>query len=537
AEKMLAAQFNKDDINIVDHHTYAFVGDGCLMEGISHEVCSLAGTLELGKLILFYDDNGISIDGKIDGWFTDDTPMRFRSYGWDVIENVDGHDAEQIKSAIVSAKQESSKPTIICCKTVIGWGAPNKQGTGDVHGAPLGADEIELVREKLNWSYAPFQIPDEIYSEWDAVKQGANVEAQWQEKFAAYKVKYPELAAEFERRITNEFPSDWQQTSQLVIQTAVDEKKTVATRKASELALDGFAKVLPEIVGGSADLTPSNNTRWSGSMDISSSDASGNYIRYGVREFGMAAINAGIALHGGFIPYSATFLVFSDYARNALRMSALMKLRNIFIFTHDSIGLGEDGPTHQAVEQTATLRMIPNMSVWRAADTVESAVSWKHAIERRDGPTCLIFSRQNLPFIERSTEQVSAINKGGYVLQDCEQEPELILIGVGSELSIVVNAAQQLSQQGKQVRVVSMPSTNVFDQQDDDYKESVLPASVSKRLAVEAGVSEYWCKYVGLQGRTIGIDTFGASAPGDVVMKHFGFSEENIIKQALVMLG
>ncbi|MGH1536589.1 MAG: transketolase [Gammaproteobacteria bacterium] len=537
AEKMLAAQFNKDELNVVDHHTYVFVGDGCLMEGISHEVCSLAGTLGLGKLIVFYDDNGISIDGKIDGWFTDDTPMRFRSYGWDVIENVDGHDAEQISNAIESAKDESSKPTIICCKTVIGWGAPNKQGTGDVHGAPLGADEIKLVREELNWSHEPFQIPDTVYNGWNAVEQGATAEAKWQETFTAYKTKYPELAADFERRISNELPANWQQVSQQVIQNAVDEKKTVATRKASELALDGFAKALPEVVGGSADLTPSNNTWWSGSKDISPSDSSGNYIRYGVREFGMSAINAGIALHGGFIPYSATFLVFSDYARNALRMSALMKLRNIFIYTHDSIGLGEDGPTHQAIEQTATLRMIPNMSVWRAADTVESAISWKQAIERENGPTCLIFSRQNLPFIERTPEQVTAINKGGYVLQDCEQDLELIIIATGSEVSIALSAAKQLALLGKQIRVVSMPSTDVFDQQEDEYKEAVLPASVSKRLAVEAGVSEFWRKYVGLQGRVIGIDTFGASAPGNVAMQHFGFSESNIVMQASEMLG
>ncbi|MBT8123381.1 MAG: transketolase [Gammaproteobacteria bacterium] len=537
AERMLAAQFNKDDLNIVDHHTYVFVGDGCLMEGISHEACSLAGTLELGKLIVFYDDNGISIDGDIDGWFTDDTPMRFRAYGWDVIENVDGHDAGQIKNAIESAKNESSKPTLICCKTVIGWGAPNKQGTGDVHGAPLGADEIKLVREKLNWSYKPFQIPETIYSEWNAVKRGADAESQWQERFSKYKAKYPELAEEFVRRTSGKLPANWQAEAQKVIQTAVGEKKTVATRKASELALDGYAKLLPEVVGGSADLTPSNNTWWSGSKDVTTADASGNYIRYGVREFGMSAINSGIALHGGFIPYSATFLVFSDYSRNALRMAALMKLRNILVFTHDSIGLGEDGPTHQAVEQTATLRMIPNMSVWRAADTVESAVAWKHAIERENGPTCLIFSRQNLPFLERTNDQVATVAKGGYVLFDSKQEPELILIAAGSEVSITLSAAQQLAQLGKRVRVVSMPSTDVFDQQDDEYKEAVLPASVSKRLAVEAGVSDYWYKYVGLQGRVIGMDTFGASAPGNVAMQYFGFSEANIVMNANEMLG
>ncbi len=537
AEKMLAAQFNKEGLNIVDHHTYVFAGDGCLMEGISHEACSLAGTLELGKLIVFYDDNGISIDGKIEGWFTDDTPMRYRSYGWDVIEDVDGHDAKQIKNAIEAAKKESSKPTIICCKTVIGWGAPNKQGTGDVHGAPLGDDEIKLVREKINWPYAAFEIPDAVYSEWNADEAGASREAQWQEKFNAFNAKHPELAEEFTRRTSGKLPDNWQSEAQKVVQTALDEKQTVATRKASQLALDGFAKLLPEMVGGSADLTPSNNTWWSGSKDIGVDDASGNYIRYGVREFGMAAVNSGIALHGGFIPYSATFLVFSDYSRNALRMSALMKLRNIFIFTHDSIGLGEDGPTHQAVEQTSTLRMIPNMSLWRTADTVESAVAWKHAIERSDGPSCLIFSRQNLPFLDRTKEQADNVAKGGYVLHDCEGIPELIMIAAGSEVSITLSAAQQLTQLGKRVRVVSMPSANVFDQQDDAYKEKVLPASVTKRLAVEAGISDYWCKYVGLQGRVIGIDTFGASAPGNVVMQHFGFSESNIVMQASEMLG
>ena len=537
AERMLAAQFNQADIDIVDHYTYVFAGDGCLMEGISHEVCSLAGTLELAKLVVFYDDNGISIDGKTDGWFTDDTPARFRAYGWNVIENVDGHDAVKIKSAIDAAKNESTKPTLVCCKTVIGWGSPNKQGTGDVHGAPLGADEIKLVREKLNWSHEPFQIPDPIYSEWNAVQHGADTESQWQEKFAAYQAKYPQLAEEFTRRATGQLPENWQAEAEKVIQAAVDAKKTVATRKASELALDGFAKHLPEIVGGSADLTPSNNTWWSGSKDITTADMSGNYIRYGVREFGMSAINSGIALHGGFIPYSATFLVFSDYSRNALRMAALMGLKNIFVFTHDSIGLGEDGPTHQAVEQTSTLRMIPNMSLWRTADTVESAVAWKHAIERTDGPSCLIFSRQNLPFLERTQQQADAVAKGGYVLHDCEGSPELIMIAAGSEVSITLSAAQQLTQLGKQVRVVSMPSADVFDQQDDEYKESVLPSAVSKRLAVEAGVSDYWYKYVGLQGRVIGIDTFGASAPGNVAMQHFGFSEANIVMNANEMLG
>ncbi len=537
AEKMLASQFNQDELNIVDHFTYVFAGDGCLMEGISHEVCSLAGTLELGKLIVFYDDNGISIDGEIEGWFTDDTPKRFRSYGWDVIESVDGHDSAQIKSAIGQAKSEENKPTLICCKTIIGWGAPNKQGTADTHGAPLGDDEIKQTREKINWQHAAFDIPDTIYNAWSATEKGASLEAQWQERFDEYKSKHPQLAAEYERRIAGKLIDSWQTDAQQVIQTAVEEQKTVATRKASELALDGFAKLLPEIVGGSADLTPSNNTWWSGSKDLSSKNGAGNYIRYGVREFGMSAINSGIALHGGFIPYSATFLVFSDYARNALRMAALMKLRNIFIFTHDSIGLGEDGPTHQAVEQTSTLRMIPNMSVWRTADTVESTVAWKHAIEREDGPTSLVFSRQNLPFIERTNDQVDAVAKGGYVLFDSEQDPELILIAAGSEVGITLSAAKQLSQLGNQVRVVSMPSTDVFDEQDDEYKESVLPTAVTNRLAIEAGVSDYWFKYVGLQGRVIGMDTFGASAPGNVVMQYFGFSEANIVMHANEMLG
>jgi transketolase len=491
----------------------------------------------LHKLIVFYDDNGISIDGKINGWFTDDTPKRFQSYGWNVIENVDGHDTSQIINAINTAKNETSKPTLVCCKTIIGWGSPNKEGTGDVHGAPLGEDEIKLVREKINWSHEPFVIPDNLYHAWNASDIGVAQEAEWQEKFNTYKTKNPKLAAEFERRITCQLPKDWEVASQRVIQTAVEEKKAVATRKASELALDGYAKLLPEIIGGSADLTPSNNTWWSGSKDIDRNDASGNYIRYGVREFGMSAINSGIALHGGFIPYGATFLVFSDYARNALRMSALMRLRNIFIFTHDSIGLGEDGPTHQAIEQCASLRLIPNMSVWRAADTVESAIAWKHAIERTSGPTCLIFTRQNLPFIERSNEQVADVAKGGYVLFDSEQEPDLILIAAGSEVSITLNAAKQLTQLGKRVRVVSMPSTDVFDKQDEAYKETVLPASVTNRLAVEAGVSDYWCKYVGLQGRVIGMDTFGASAPGNVAMQYFGFSEANIVLHANEMLG
>ncbi len=536
AEKILAATFNKNDLDIVDHYTYVFAGDGCLMEGISHEVCSLAGTLGLGKLIVFYDDNGISIDGEVEGWFTDDTPMRFRAYGWHVIEDVDGHDAIQVKNAIETARSETTKPTLICCKTIIGWGAPNMQGTASTHGAPLGDDEVQLARQTLVWKYEPFTVPSHIYNEWNANEKGAHQEAKWKEKFNQYQKKYPDLADEFLRRIQGKLPATWNKESLKVIQTAVEEKKSVATRKASELALDGYAKMLPELIGGSADLTGSNNTWWSGSKKISAKDSSGNYIYYGVREFGMSAINSGIALHGGFIPYGATFLIFSEYARNSLRMAALMGVRNIFIYTHDSIGLGEDGPTHQAVEQLATLRYIPNMSVWRTADTVESAIAWKHAIERTSGPTCLVFSRQNLPFIERNAEQVTLIAKGGYVLHDCLKSPQLILIATGSEVNIALKATQQLNQQDKQVRLVSMPSTDVFDAQDEAYKESVLPSNVTKRLAVEAGVPDYWSKYVGLEGGTIGIARFGASAPGNVVMQHFGFSVENIVTRALEIL-
>ena len=537
AEKILAATFNRGDIKVVDHYTYVFVGDGCLMEGISHEVCSLAGTLGLGKLIVFYDDNGISIDGEVTGWFTDDTPMRFRAYGWQVIEAVDGHDVVQIKNSIEQAREVTTQPTLICCKTIIGWGSPNKQGTASTHGAPLGEDEVRQARKQLGWQHDAFHVPEHIYNAWNAVTRGMQQETQWQAQFEQYQEKYPELASEFTRRMRGELPPDWQAESQKVITQAVAEKKTVATRKASELALDGYAKLLPELIGGSADLTGSNNTWWSGSKAVSASNGAGNYIYYGVREFGMSALNSGIALHGGFIPYGATFLVFSEYARNALRMAALMGLRNIFIYTHDSIGLGEDGPTHQAVEQLATLRLIPNMSVWRTADTVESAVAWRYAIECNTGPSCLVFSRQNLPFLERSADQVAAISKGAYVLHDCAQSPQLILIATGSEVSIALGAAQQLNQQGKRVRLVSMPSTNVFDAQEDEYKESVLPSNVTKRIAIEAGVSDYWSKYVGLQGSTIGIDRFGASAPGGVVMKHFGFSEENIVTRALHMLG
>ena len=536
AEKILAATFNQEDLEIVDHYTYVFTGDGCLMEGISHEVCSLAGTLGLGKLIVFYDDNGISIDGEVEGWFTDDTPKRFQSYGWHVIADVDGHDAVQVKNAIENARSALTRPTLICCKTVIGWGSPNKQGTAATHGAPLGEQEIEQVRAAIGWEHEPFHIPESVYGCWDATGKGNDQQLSWKAKFKQYQQQYPQLAAELSRRIQGDLPSNWDVESTQVIRKAVEGGKTVATRKASELALEGYANVLPEIIGGSADLTGSNNTWWSGSVAVSATHASANYIYFGVREFGMSAINTGIALHGGFIPYSATFLVFSEYARNALRMAALMCQRNIFVYTHDSIGLGEDGPTHQAVEQLATLRYIPNMSVWRPADTVETAVAWKHAIERVTGPTSLVFSRQNLPFIQRNAEQVAQIARGGYILLDCAITPELILIATGSELGIALQAAEALNNQGRKVRLVSMPSTDVFDAQGDAYKESVLPDSVRMRLAIEAGVPDYWLKYVGFDGDTIGISTFGASAPGQAVMQHFGFTSDHIVEHALGML-
>ena len=536
AEKILAATFNQEDLDIVDHYTYVFAGDGCLMEGISHEVCSLAGTLGLGKLIVFYDDNGISIDGEVKGWFTDDTPKRFQSYGWHVIADVDGHDAAQIMKAIENARDALTRPTLICCKTVIGWGAPNKQGTAATHGAPLGEQEIEQARARIGWEHKPFHIPESVYSKWDATGKGRAQQLLWEEKFELYQQQHPQLAAELSRRIRGALPSDWDTESAQVIRKAVADGKAVATRKASELALEGYANLLPEIIGGSADLTGSNNTWWSGSVAVSATQASGNYIYYGVREFGMSAINTGIALHGGFVPYSATFLVFSEYARNALRMAALMRQRNIFVYTHDSIGLGEDGPTHQAVEQLATLRYIPNMSVWRPADTVETAVAWKYAIERITGPTTLVFSRQNLPFMQRSAEQVARIARGAYALLDCAAIPELILIATGSEVGIALQAAKELNNQGRKVRLVSMPSTDVFDAQDDTYKESVLPGTVRTRLAIEAGVPDYWLKYVGFEGDAIGISTFGASAPGHTVMQYFGFTSDHIVKRALGML-
>jgi transketolase len=537
AEKALAAQFNQPGHEIVDHYTYVFVGDGCLMEGISHEACSLAGTLGLGKLIVVYDDNGISIDGEVQGWFTDDTPKRFEAYGWQVIADVDGHDAQAVKQALDSARNETTRPTLVCCKTIIGWGSPNKQGKEDCHGAPLGADEVTLVRESIGWDQAPFVIPDDYYVAWNARERGMRTEEDWSARFAAYREAFPDLATEFERRMVGELPADWQQKSQAYIDDAVQQAQTVASRKASLMTLNGYGPVLPELIGGSADLTGSNLTAWSDSKPITKDDCAGNYIFFGVREFGMSAILNGLALHGGFIPYGATFLMFSEYARNALRMAALMKVRSIFVFTHDSVGLGEDGPTHQAVEQTATLRMIPNMSVWRPCDVVETAVAWKAAIERQQGPACLILSRQNLPHQTRSPEQVANISRGGYVIKDCDGLPEAIIIATGSEVGISMQAAEQLTEQGKKVRVVSMPCTDVFDAQDDNYKESVLPSKVQARVAVEAGVSGNWIRYVGLRGKVVGIDRFGESAPGGVVMEYLGITADNVTKNVQAVLG
>ncbi|WNJ97464.1 transketolase [Vibrio ruber] len=533
AEKALAAQFNRDQHTIVDHHTYAFLGDGCLMEGISHESCSLAGTLGLGKLIAFWDDNGISIDGHVDGWFSDDTAKRFEAYGWHVIPAVDGHDSAAIEAAIEAAKAETSRPTLICTKTVIGFGSPNKSGSHDCHGAPLGADEIKATREQLGWEYGPFEIPADIYAQWDAKESGAAKEAAWNDKFAAYQAAYPELAAEFKRRVNGELPADWEtQTNQIIAELQAN-PATIASRKASQNTLEAFGKLLPEFMGGSADLAPSNLTMWSGSKSLTAEDASGNYIHYGVREFGMTAIINGIALHGGFIPYGATFLMFMEYARNAMRMAALMKVQNIQVYTHDSIGLGEDGPTHQPVEQMATLRLTPNMSTWRPCDQVESAVAWKLAIERKDAPTALIFSRQNLAQQERDATQVANIAKGGYILKDCQGTPDLILIATGSEVDLAVQAAAELTAKGKQVRVVSMPSTDAFDRQDAAYREAVLPAAVTARVAIEAGIADYWYKYVGLNGRIVGMTSFGESAPAGELFKLFGFTVENVVEVAL----
>ncbi|MDJ0738905.1 MAG: transketolase [Gammaproteobacteria bacterium] len=527
AERALAAEFNRPGHDIVDHNTYVFLGDGCLMEGISHEACSLAGTLGLGKLICFWDDNGISIDGHVEGWFSDDTPKRFEAYGWHVIADVDGHDPAAIAKALEFAKAMTDKPTMICCKTTIGFGSPNKAGTHACHGAPLGDDEINLTKAALGWDHGPFDVPSEVYRGWDATEKGTAAEAAWNERFGAYEAAHPELAAEFKRRMAGELPADWSAKADAFVAACNDKADSPATRKASLNSIEAYAAALPELFGGSADLGCSNLTEWSGYKPMRGDMPAANYVNYGVREFGMSAIINGIALHGGFIPFAATFLMFSEYARNAIRMSALMKIRSIFVYTHDSIGLGEDGPTHQAVEQIPTLRMIPRMDVWRPCDTVESAVAWRKAIEKADGPTCLVFTRQGVPFQARDAAQIANIERGGYVLRDCDGTPDVIVIATGSEVGIAVEAAAASS---KQVRVVSMPCTSVFDAQDDAYKESVLPSAVTARVAVEAAVTEGWWKYVGSHGKVVGIDTFGESAPAGELFKLFGFTAENVGK-------
>ncbi|ARM83112.1 transketolase [Marinobacter salarius] len=532
AEKTLAEQFNRPGHNVVDHYTYAFLGDGCLMEGISHEVSSLAGTLGLGKLIMFYDDNGISIDGEVDGWFTDDTPRRFEAYGWQVIPEVDGHNPEAVRAAIEAGRANTTQPTLICCKTIIGFGSPNKQGTEACHGAALGEDEIALTREKLGWNHGAFEIPSEVYGAWDAREKGAAAQTEWEQAFAAYEKAEPELAAELKRRMAGELPADFSEKAQAYIQECQDKGETVASRKASQNTLNAYGPMLPELLGGSADLAGSNLTIWNGSKPLTKEDASGNYVYYGVREFGMAAIMNGVALHGGFVPYGATFLIFMEYCRNAVRMAALMKQRSIYVFTHDSIGLGEDGPTHQPIEQLASLRTTPNMSTWRPADAVESAVAWKAALERVDGPTALVFSRQGLPHQQRDAEQLANIAKGGYILSDSEGTPDLILIATGGEVGLAQDAAEALRQKGNKVRVVSMPSTDTFDAQSAAYKQEVLPLEVTNRVAVEAAIEDYWYKYVGLDGRVVGMSTFGESAPAGELFKEFGFTVDNIVAVA-----
>ncbi|WP_139537458.1 transketolase [Klebsiella spallanzanii] len=535
AEKTLAAQFNRPGHEIVDHFTYAFMGDGCMMEGISHEVCSLAGTLKLGKLVAFYDDNGISIDGHVEGWFTDDTAKRFEAYGWHVVRGVDGHDPESIRAAIDVAKSITTMPTLIICKTVIGFGSPHKAGTHDVHGAPLGEAEVAATREALGWPHPPFVIPSEIAAQWDARKSGQAKEAAWNEKFAAYAQAFPELAGEYTRRMKGQLPAEFASKAQAFIEKLQAKPAKIASRKASQNAIEAFGPLLPEFLGGSADLAPSNLTLWSGSKAINEEPA-GNYIHYGVREFGMTAIANGIALHGGFLPYTSTFLMFVEYARNAVRMAALMKQRQVMVYTHDSIGLGEDGPTHQPVEQIASLRLTPNLSTWRPCDQVESAVAWKYGVERQDGPTALIFSRQNLTQQERTWQQVQDIARGGYVLKDCDGQPQLILIATGSEVELAVAAWQQLMAEGVKARVVSMPSTDVFDKQDEAYRETVLPQAVSARIAVEAGIADYWFKYVGLNGAIIGMQSYGESAPAEQLYQTFGITVEVVLQQAKALL-
>lgn len=536
AEKVLAAEFNREGYPVVSHYTYAFLGDGCLMEGISHEACSLAGTLKLGKLIALWDDNNISIDGHVDGWFADDTPARFRAYGWHVIDNIDGQDAKQVAAALDSARSRQDKPTLLCCKTTIGYGSPNKADSHDSHGSPLGQEEVALVREALGWTHAPFDIPSEIYTQWDARAKGAAAQAGWETLFADYRSAYPREAAELLRRSLKTLPDDWRQNSQDYIRGLQDEPAALATRQASQQTLNHFIQWLPELLGGSADLSPSNLTRHANARDITPANASGNYISYGVREFGMSAIMNGVALHGGFIPYGGTFLMFMEYARNAVRMAALMKIRSIFVYTHDSIGLGEDGPTHQPVEQLAALRLTPNMETWRGCDRVEAAVSWQQAIERTDGPSALIFTRQPLQQQPRSARQLESIARGGYILRDCEGTPELIIISSGSEIELAVYAAAQLGEEGKRVRVVSMPCTERFEKQDAAWRESVLPAAVRKRLVIEASIEGFWRGYAGLDGNVIGMSSFGESAPAAVLFGHFGFTQENALSTARGLL-
>jgi len=533
AEKALAGQFNQKGHKIVDHHTFVFLGDGCLMEGISHEACSLAGTLGLGKLIAFWDDNGISIDGHVDGWFTDNTPGRFEAYGWHVIPDVDGHDPEAINKAIEMAKSMTDQPTLICCKTTIGFGSPNKAGSHACHGAPLGQEEINLTKAALGWDHEAFEVPAEIYHGWDAKEAGAAAEKEWNDKFAAYKKDYPELAAEFERRMNGDLPANWQATVDGFVAKVNEEAKSPATRQASLACIEAYSPNLPELFGGSADLGCSNLTEWSGYKPMDNNEVA-NYVRYGVREFGMSAIMNGLALHGGLIPFGATFLMFSEYARNALRMAALMKIRSIFVYTHDSIGLGEDGPTHQPIEQIPTLRMIPNMAVWRPCDAVESSVAWARAVERKEGPSCLIFSRQGLPHQTRTAQQIADISKGGYILKDCDGTPEAIIIATGSEVALAMGAAEQLS--GKKIRVVSMPSVDAFEAQDAKYKEAVLPSAVTARVVVEAAVTDGWYKYAGLNGKVIGINRFGESAPAGQLFEHFGFTVDNVVKAVEAVL-
>ena len=528
AEKVLANRFNQDGHQIVDHHTWVFLGDGCLMEGISHEACSLAGTLGLGKLIAFWDDNGISIDGDVTGWFTDNTPARFEAYGWQVIRDVDGHDPDEIRQAAETARAETDRPTLICCRTVIGLGSPNKQGTSATHGAPLGEEEIVATREALGWNYPPFEIPAEVYAGWDARASGATAESDWNQRFADYQQSYPDLAAEYSRRMRGDLPDNWHQMTNAAIAELQESGATVATRKASQMALDAFGPLLPELIGGSADLAGSNNTIWKQSVDVREGTADGNYIYFGVREFGMAALCNGLGLHGGFVPYNATFLVFSDYARNAVRMSALMPAHNIHVYTHDSIGLGEDGPTHQPVEHISSLRLIPNLSVWRPCDTVESAVAWKCAIEESSGPSALIFTRQGLPHQNRDDEQVAAIGRGGYVLREAGGPCDAIIIATGSEIGLAMTAAEQLAEENVQVRVVSMPNPGRFMAQEQVYRDSVLLPDCKARVAVEAGVGHYWHHFVGDGGRVIGIDSFGASAPASELFEYFGLTVQNV---------